>query len=82
MLDGKSILITGGTGSFGTCFIKKIFEKNQVTYRARKETGNLACATLSRPDPGLVRLHRNHKGGTYLGAAGHGNWHQVWLDTP
>ncbi len=26
MLDGKSILITGGTGSFGTCFIKKIFE--------------------------------------------------------
>ncbi len=31
--------------------------KNQITYQARKETGKLDCATLSRPDPGLVRLH-------------------------
>jgi UDP-N-acetylglucosamine 4,6-dehydratase (inverting) len=27
MLNGKSILITGGTGSFGKCFTKKLIEK-------------------------------------------------------
>ena len=29
MLNNKSILVTGGTGSFGKCFIKTVLERNQ-----------------------------------------------------
>ena len=31
-LKNKSILITGGTGSFGQLFVKKILEHNQKNY--------------------------------------------------
>ena len=27
IIDGKTILITGGTGSFGKCFVKYVLEK-------------------------------------------------------
>ena len=30
MLNNQSILITGGTGSFGQCFVKTVLEKYQT----------------------------------------------------
>lgn len=30
-LEGKSVLITGGTGSFGKAFVRKVLEDDEVT---------------------------------------------------
>ena len=29
-LDGKNVLITGGTGSFGKAFVRKVIERNKI----------------------------------------------------
>lgn len=50
MFNDKSILITGGTGSFGKKFIKILLEKYQpkkIIVYSRDELNNLKCSKYS-----------------------------------
>ena len=46
MLDNKTILITGGTGSFGKCFTKYVlahYNPRKIIIYSRDELSSLSC---------------------------------------
>lgn len=61
MLDGKSILITGGTGSFGKKFTKTILEKHpeieKITIYSRDEYKQFVMQNLPEFKPHLNKLN-------------------------
>src|SRR4051794_15507124 len=59
MLDGRSILVTGGTGSFGRAFVRSVLDRYPAIERlvvySRDELKQFEMAQLFQPEayPGL-----------------------------
>ena len=61
MLEGKTILVTGGTGSFGKAFVRKVLschKPRRIIVLSRDELKQHEMQPAASTTPGLRVLHR------------------------